>query len=290
MLSYLEPFLGWLAGILLLWIVLRKRVPSADPWLLPIMGLLTGWGLLTIWRLSPSLGQKQMIWYLVGCLGVALGLSLHDLIATLKRYSTVWLLAGILLVTLTFFIGVHPGGSGPKLWLNLFGVYLQPSEPLKLLMIVYLSAFFADQIRPNISVMASILPTVVMTALIAILLIFQRDLGTAALFVCIYIFMLALTTHRRRFLWIFPLVVLAAGVAGYFLFDVVHLRVDTWLNPWLQADSASYQLVQGQIAIATGKLFGTGPGLGSPGFIPVAVSDFIFAAIAEETGLLGSSA
>jgi len=289
-LSYLLPFAGWLAGMLLLRQVVKKSLPGADPWLLPIMGMLTGWGLLTVWRLSAALGQKQLIWYLVGCLVIVLGISMRNLVATLKRYSTVWLVAGILLVTLTFFLGVHPSGGGPRLWLNLFGVYLQPSEPLKLLMIVYLSAFFADQIRPNITLMASILPTVVITALIAVLLVFQQDLGTAALFVCIYIFMLVLTTRRRRFLWIFPLVALAAGVAGYFLFDVVRVRVDTWLNPWLQPAGASYQLVQAQIAIAAGKVFGTGPGLGSPGFVPVAVSDFIFSAIAEESGLLGTSA
>jgi hypothetical protein len=70
----------------------------------------------------------------------------------------------------------------------------------------------------------------------------------------------------------------------------VRTRVDIWLNPWLQTAGASYQLVQAQIAIAAGGLIGTGPGLGSPQFIPVAVSDFIFSAIAEETGLLGTSA
>jgi hypothetical protein len=84
--------------------------------------------------------------------------------------------------------------------------------------------------------------------------------------------------------------VLAAGVAGYFLFDVVRVRVDTWLNPWLQPAGASYQLIQAQIAIAAGKNFRHWPGLGNPGFIPVAVSDFIFSAIAEESGLLGTSA
>ncbi len=78
---------------------------------------------------------------------------------------------GLLLVALTFFVGVNPSGSGPRLWLNLFGVYFQPSEPLKLLMLVYLAAFFADQIRPNISILASALPTLLMTALIGVLLI-----------------------------------------------------------------------------------------------------------------------
>ncbi|MFZ3069736.1 MAG: FtsW/RodA/SpoVE family cell cycle protein [Anaerolineaceae bacterium] len=288
--TYALPWFGWLAGILILDFFVKSRLPARDPWLVPLVGALTGWGLLTIWRLSPSLGLKQLIWFLVSIVVVVVGLNIKDLIAILKRYKYFWLVLGLILVALTFIIGVNPSDSGPNLWLNLFGVYIQPSEPLKLLMIVYLAAFFADQIRPNVSVMSSILPTVLITGLVGLLLIGQRDLGTASLFVCLYVFMLAVTTRRRRFLWIFPLIVLAAGVAGYFLFDVVRARVDIWLNPWLETTGASYQLVQAQIAVAVGGLTGTGPGLGSPQLIPVAVSDFIFSAIGEETGLLGTSA
>jgi len=58
-LSIFEPFLGWLAGILTLKFCIKKRLPNADPWLLSIMSALTGWGLLTVWRLSPNLGQKR---------------------------------------------------------------------------------------------------------------------------------------------------------------------------------------------------------------------------------------
>ena len=126
-LSYLLPFAGWLAGILLLRLVLKapasnRPLASAD------YGYAHGLGLLTVWMLS-QLWAKAARLVLGRLLSYRLGFVYARFNAALKRYSTVWLVAGILLVTLTFFFGVHPSGSGPKLWLNLFGVYLQPSEP-----------------------------------------------------------------------------------------------------------------------------------------------------------------
>ncbi len=288
-LRYLLPLLGRAAGITALQFGAKKLLPRHDETLLPLVGALSGWGLLSIWRLSPALGAKQLLWFLGGVLLMIGGMSIKNLIAVLKQYKYVWLALGLLLVGLTFFIGVNPSGSGPRLWLNLFGVYFQPSEPLKLLLLVYLAAFFADQIRPNISILASILPTLMMVALVGVLLVSQRDLGTASLFAVMFVFMLALTP-KAALSWLFPLIIAAAGTAVITCFDIVRAMVDIWLNPWLQPSGASYQLVQAQIAIAVGGLIGTGPGLGGPQFIPVAVSDFTFSAIAEETGLLGTSA
>ena len=284
------PFLVWLGAVLLLHKAVRERLPNRDPWVFPIFAALVGWGLQTVWRLSPSLGQKQLGWFLAGCVFFWLGLKTKRLSHLLKRYKYVWLLIGLLLIGLTFFIGVNPTGSGPQLWLKALGFYIQPSEPLKLLMIVYLAAFFADQIKPNITLLGSLLPTLFVTATAGLLLVVQRDIGTASLFVCLYILMLTVTTQRRRFLWIIPLAAVLAGIVGYFVFDVVRERIDIWLNPWAQSTGNAYQLIQAQIAIAAGGLAGTGPGLGSPLFIPVAVSDFIIPAVSEETGLLGTAA
>ena len=288
--QFFIPFFVWLGGILVLNKAVRRKLPNRDPWIFPTFAALIGWGLLTVWRLSPSLGQKQLGWYLLGCVIFWLGLNINRLSYLLKRYKYVWLLIGLSLIGLTFLVGVNPTGAGPQLWLSAFGFYFQPSEPLKLLIIIYLAAFFADQIKPNITLLASIFPTLIVTAIAGFLLIVQRDLGTASLFVCLYILMLTVTTQKRRFLWLIPAAAIVAGGIGYFVFDVVRARIDIWLNPWAQASGSAYQLVQAQIALAAGGLAGTGPGLGSPLFIPVAVSDFIFPAVAEETGLLGSSA
>ncbi len=287
---FFVPFVGWLIGILVLYKAIRRKLPTRDPWIFPTFAALVGWGLLTVWRLSPNLGLKQLGWYIVGCALFWLGLNTSHLSRLLKRYKYVWLLIGLLLIGLTFFVGVNPQGTGPHLWLQALGFYLQPSEPLKLLIIVYLAAFFADQIKPNITLLGSVLPTLIVAGMAGFLLIVQRDLGTASLFVCLYVLMLTVTTQKRRFLLLIPLVGIVAGVIGYYVFDVVRARIDIWLDPWAQASGNAYQLVQAQIAIAAGGLAGTGPGLGSPLFIPVAISDFIFPAVAEETGLLGSSA
>ena len=175
------PFLVWLGAVLLLHKAVRERLPNRDPWVFPIFAALVGWGLQTVWRLSPSLGQKQLGWFLAGCVFFWLGLKTKRLSHLLKRYKYVWLLIGLLLIGLTFFIGVNPTGSGPQLWLKALGFYIQPSEPLKLLMIVYLAAFFADQIKPNKT--AGIAAHDAFCDRHSGLLRLQRDIGTQ-LFVC----------------------------------------------------------------------------------------------------------
>lgn len=287
---YFIPFAAWLAGTLSLNYAVKRFLPNRDPWVFPIVMLLCGWGLLTVWRLSPAMGQRQVIWFLLACLLFYIGIRQKELVTKLKRLKYLWLLFGLLLIGLTFWIGVNPSGTGPARWLNAFGVYFQPSEPLKLFLLVYIAAFFADQVKPNTSLLSSILPTLIIIAITAVMLMSQRDLGTAALFLGFYVLMLAVSTNSRKYLWIVPLLAITAIVIGYFTLDIVKTRVDIWLNPWLNTSGSSYQISQAQIAIASGGLFGAGPGLGSPGFVPVAVSDFVFTAIAEETGLLGTSA
>jgi len=288
--EYFFPFFIWLFSVLLMQRSISRKLPNRDPWIFPAVAALSGLGMLTIWRLSPDLGLKQALWFLFGMLLFLFALNAKDLIIGLKKFKYVWLFAGLILIGLTFVIGVNPNGVGQRLWLKVFNFYIQPSEPLKLLLIIYLAGFFADQIRPNISWISSVFPTLVVIGLAGLLLLAQRDLGTASLFVMLYVLMLSVTTQKRKLLWIIPGLALLAGTIGYFAFDVVKSRVDIWLNPWLDTSGSSWQLAQAQIAIAAGGISGTGPGLGSPQFVPVAVSDFIFTSIAEELGLFGTAA
>lgn len=287
---YFIPYAIWLFGTILIQRNIERKLANRDPWIFPATAVLIGIGLMTIWRLSPNLGLRQSFWYLIGSGLFIYALSLPELIKTIRNYKYVWLFLGLILIILTFIIGVNPMGVGQKLWLKVFGIYIQPSEPLKLLLIIYLAAFFADQLKPNITWISSVFPTLIVVVFAGLLLIAQRDLGTASIFICLYVLMLSVTTQKRRLLWIIPLLALIAGMIGYFAFDVVKTRVDIWLNPWLDASGSAWQLAQAQIAIATGGITGTGPGLGSPQFVPIAVSDFIFTAIGEELGLLGTSA
>jgi cell division protein FtsW (lipid II flippase) len=277
----------WLVGFLFLQRQLEKYLPAHDPYLLPVCALLTGWGLLTIWRLDETFGIRQTIW-----LGLSLGLGgillrFPSLIVLLKRYKYLWLVSGLALTVLTFFFGTYPGGVGPKEWLGCCGVYIQPSEPLKLLLIIYLAAYLSDRIPFNFNLINLLAPTLVLTGVALTILVAQHDLGTAILFIGLYAVIIFVASGKLRLLLISGGILLAAGFAGYRLFDVIKLRVDAWINPWVDASGRAYQIVQSLISVATGGIFGLGVGLGSPGVVPVAHSDFIFTAITEETGLIG---
>jgi cell division protein FtsW (lipid II flippase) len=279
--------LAWFAVFTILNWQSSRKLPHRDPFLLPIVAVLTSIGLTMIWRLYPNLGQRQTVWLLLSGAVVFVGLQFPQILTLLKKYKYIWLVLGLVLLGLTIIFGQNPTGSGPALWLKVFGFYFQPSEPLKLLMVIYLAGFFTDRVILKKNTLAPILPTLMVTGLALVLLVSQRDLGTAIIFMAIYLLMLFAINGSRWVLWAAPLAILAAGTVGYFFIDVVHIRLSTWLHPFSDPTGTSYQIIQSMIGIASGGTLGAGLGMGSPSLIPVAVSDFIYAAIGEELGLAG---
>jgi peptidoglycan glycosyltransferase len=293
----------WLACALASVFVLRRVLPDHDPCLLPIVFLLTGWGLALIWRLTPRFGLRQTAWLAVATLALlAIAAAPSDL-RWLRRFRYTWLFAGLALTALTLIFGVNPSGVGERLWLGCCGFYLQPVEILKLLLVVFLAAYLAERGEPLFRTtlpdhaagsappprMPYFLPVLTMWGFSMLILLSQRDLGMSTLFFAAFLVMLYLASGRAAYVLVGLALLALGGVIGYFLFDVVRLRVEAWWNPWADASGRSYQIVQSLIALASGGLAGRGPGLGAPTLIPVAHSDFIFAALAEEWGLLGAA-
>ena len=128
---YFIPYAIWLFGTILIQRNIERKLANRDPWIFPATAVLIGIGLMTIWRLSPNLGLRQSFWYLIGSGLFIYALSLPELIKTIRNYKYVWLFLGLILIILTFVIGVNPMGVGQKLWLKVFGIYIQPSEPFK---------------------------------------------------------------------------------------------------------------------------------------------------------------
>ena len=294
-------FAAWAALTTLAHRTSSKRAPDSDALLLPVAALLAGWGLLTIFRLDPSFGLRQTLWLTVSTLAFIFILRLPADLNFLRRYKYVALALGLLLTALTLLFGTNPAGFGPRLWLGGGTIYLQPSEPLKLLLVAYLAAYLADYlpstIQPsqqrrirNLLSLPFLVPTLLMTGLSLLILLVQRDLGTASIFLLVYALILYLATGKKRIPVLISLGLILAGLVGYYYVDIIHLRISAWLNPWADPSGRSYQIIQSLLAIANGGLFGRGPGIGAPTLVPVALSDFIFAAIAEETGLLGAVA
>lgn len=289
-LAHWTGFFAWIVLITFAHRATIKHLPERDPYLFPAAALLAGWGLLTIWRLDEVFGLRQTIWLAISVFVFILALYSPQNLTFLRRYKYVLLSGGLFITALTLIFGTNPLGVGPRLWLGGEGVYFQPSEPLKLLLVIYLSAYLADRVGIGLVSSRSTLlfPTLIVTGLALLLLLVQRDLGTASIFICIFTTIIFIVTGKRRVLISAVFFLAIALIVGYFFIDVIRIRVEGWLNPWDDPSGSSYQIVQSLLAVANGGTIGRGPGLGSPLLVPVAISDFIYAAIAEETGLAGT--
>jgi cell division protein FtsW (lipid II flippase) len=295
----------WIVGI---WVgcawglhkVSDRRLPYRDSYLLPTMMLLVGWGINTIDRLAPAFADREAMWLIFSSLIFGMILYLpHDL-NWLRSYRYTWLVLGLGLLIVTILLGVNPSGGGPRLWLDFGRVFYQPSELLKILLVVFMASYLADHwltlrhefiqvgfLKIPLPAMSFFAPILLMWGLCMVILIWQRDLGTATLFFVVFMLMLYLASGQEMLIVGGTLLLSIAGFVAYLLFDVVALRIEIWLNPWAEPEGRAFQLVQSLMAISAGGVMGQGIGEGLPTAIPVVHSDFIFAAIAEEWGLIG---
>ena len=288
--SHWIGYVIWGTSVFLIHTRIAKFTPDADPFLFPIAAILAGWGLLTIWRLDSEFGLRQALWLGFCAVFLIAAIRFPKNLEILHRYKYLFLFSGLILTALTLVLGTNPGGSGPRLWLGCCGLYLQPSEPLKLLLVVYLAAFFADRIPIQTGLLPLVIPSLFLTGIAISILITQRDLGTAGIFIFLYAAMVYMASGKRRLLLISFALLLLAGFVGYFFVDIIRYRLTAWIDPWTDPSGRSYQVIQSILAVANGGIYGRGPGMGSPGLVPVAHSDFIFTSIAEETGMIGSFA
>jgi cell division protein FtsW (lipid II flippase) len=298
------------------WVLSRWR-PGHDRLLLPLAGMLSGLGLAEVARLAPNLSAgvqgpvawlalptfltRQIAWLGLGTLALlAVALVPRDL-RWLSRYRYTWLLVGLALLATTLVLGVNPSGFGARLWLGAMGIYFQPSELLKLLLLVFLASYLEDRREVLLEVEARIGrwqvphpaylgPMLLMWGFSMLLLVWQRDLGAALLFFGVFLAMLYAATGQGRYVLTGLILLVVATIVGYRLFDHVALRVDAWWNPWEEASGRSFQIVQSLLAFASGGVLGQGLGQGLPTAIPVVHTDFVFAALGEEYGLMGTLA
>lgn len=287
---------AWAACALLGEWALTRRLGRRDALLFPLAMIMSGWGLLAIYRLLPTFGERQAVWLLIATAALLLAACWPRLLAIVRAYRYLLLVLGIMLLLATISFGTNPSGApgAPALWLNVGAFFFQPSELLKIMLVVFLASYLGEQapmLRAGISglrVSPQIAgPLVLMWAVCIIILVWQRDLGTAVLFFLVFLLLLYIASADVRLLLAGAVLIAFAAAAAYLLFDVVRLRVDIWWNPWADPDGRAYQIVQSLMTFAAGGVSGEGIGQGFPAYVPVAHSDFIFAALAEEWGLVG---
>lgn len=313
------PFLGWIGCAVVGNNLLNRHLPARDALLFPLVMLLSGWGLVVIDRLAPNFADRQGVWLILSVTAMLIVAIFPHALHWLRNYRYILLVIGLTLLVSTILLGQNPSGlaGAPQLWLGIslntpptgtadsltqtnWGIFFQPSEALKIILVAFLASYLGEQapalraagLKPSdqpFSLSPRIVgPILLMWGLSVVILIWQRDLGTAILFFLVFLILLYVASGYTRILLSGALLVIVAAVVAYYLFSVVQLRIDIWLNPWPEADGRAYQIVQSLLAFASGSVFGQGITQGSPTYIPVVHSDFVFAALAEEWGLLGA--
>ena len=293
--------------------VTRATVPFADPYLLPIAGLLSALGVTEIYRLHPNDAFKQGSWIIVGVAGFAAVLFvLHRDYRRIESYKYIFGLTAIGLLVLPILPVVGQTVNGARLWVHVGGLQFQPGELAKIMLIVFLAGYLREkrevlaQGRPK-----DFGPLLVIWGMAILVLLETRDLGGGLLYFGIFLAMLFVATGRVAFVAI-GLVLFLVGSAGVWkVTPHVQERVTDWRHPWtdhpvycpsapghlaLRQNCQSYQIVQSMYSIAHGGYTGTGLGrgtvttLGGTQLIPYAKTDFIFSVIAQEVGLVGTAA
>lgn len=297
--SALLPAAVFAALLLAIHIWLSLLGSHADQLLLPAAAGLAAVGLIVVARLDPESLWRQTIWAALGLMAAAGALAVLREPSWLKRYKYTWavLALGILLVTLVF--GRDPHGGGAALWINVGPVQFQPSEVLKVLLVVFLAGYLDDKreliaratfrLGPlRLPPLPYLGPLFLMWGLTLLLLAVQKDLGLALLLFGLFLAMLYVASSRLTYVVGGLALFLAGAYVMNFFFAYVQVRVRGWLDPWYDPSGASYQIVQSLLAFGNGGLLGTGLGRGQPTLVPAAVTDFPFAAIGEELGLAGA--
>jgi cell division protein FtsW (lipid II flippase) len=293
-------------------LVARLTVPWADPYLLPMAGLLTGIGLTEIYRLNPDDAFRQGLWIVVALVAFAATLLLlHRDYRRLESYKYLFGLTAIALLVLPALPVLGQSVNGARLWIHVGSLQFQPGELAKVFLIVFLAGY----LREKREVLAQgrlkdFGPLLVIWGGAMLVLVETNDLGSALLYFGIFLAMLYVATGRALYVGLGAALFVGGAAVVYHYVAHVRDRITIWLHPWTdhavycpingkmlpRQDCASYQLVKSLYSVAHGNWAGTGLGKGTfettegHQLIPYLNTDFIYSALAQELGLVGVAA
>ena len=284
-------------------LVVRRWARDADPILLPTATLLAGIGFAVIYRLEPRLAAAQASWLLFGVVLFALTLIVIRDHRQLDGFTYTIGLLGLLMLLLPLAPVIGREVRGARLWVDLGPLQFQPSEIAKVLIVIF-AASYLNARRELLAVATRRLgpialpeprhlgPLLLAWGISLAVLFFEKDLGSSLLFFGIVVVMVWVATARGAYLALGGILFGIGAFLGYQVFSHVQERVTVWLHvlePEFIQDEG-FQVAQSLFALATGGIAGTGLGLGRPQEIPDVETDFVFSAIGEELGLLGTMA
>jgi cell division protein FtsW (lipid II flippase) len=285
---------------------LRRALPDADPYLFPLVALLSAFGLVMVYRIDETLARDQANWFVLAL--VLFALTIHYLrdYEALERYRYTIAVVGILLLMAPRLPGIGQQVNGAYLGVKLGPLAFQPAEFSKICIVVFLASYLRERREVlivgarrvagvTIPPLKHLGPLLVVWGASMFLLVFIRDLGSSLMFFAAFLALLYVATGRFSFVVIGMLMFLAG--AWFFASTVphVHDRVEVWLDPYQHPSGTGYQILQSIFAQADGGLFGKGFGqalITIPGsdnaLLPAAQTDTIYALIVNELGLFGA--
>jgi len=267
-----------------------------DVWFLGAVLALLAIGLVMMGSASMAIADKQFhepfyyIWRQLGYITVALLLGwvvLHVPVDWWNKVSTQLLIAGIVLLMVVLVVGKQVNGS--TRWIDLGVIKIQPSELMKLFAVIFISGYLlrrGDEVRNSIK---GFLKPMLILCVIGVLLLLEPDFGSGVVIALTALSMMFLGGVR---LWQFGVLILMMVTALMLLAYSSPYRVErltSFLNPWADPFNSGFQLTQALIAFGRGEWLGVGLGASVQKlfYLPEAHTDFLFAVISEETGLLG---
>ncbi|MBR4080239.1 MAG: FtsW/RodA/SpoVE family cell cycle protein [Clostridia bacterium] len=251
------------------------RLFPADKLLLSLTNFLCALGVLVLYSTNPTYAYQQAVYYGVGVGAMVVCIYLVRFVRSWHAPAILLFPVSLALLALPLAIGRETNGA--KNWFYVGGISIQPSEIVKLSLLIIVS-FYMSRHR--------MLPWLVFSVCCLGLLMLQKDLGTALMYYGTTLMLYYASTGNLLVTGIGLGGGACAAMLGYKMFAHVKKRVAIWRNPWSDYENAGYQIVQGLMALASGGLIGVGLGLGSPRTIPVYHTDFIFAVICEQFGLI----
>ena len=279
---------------------MKRFAPHANPILLPVAGTLNGIGYVFIARLQDELAGLQALWTLISVLAFMIILAKGSPVRQYQRYKYSFLFLGFVLLLLPLFPLVGKEINGARIWVSIGPLNFQPAEFAKISLAIFFAGYLVER-REILSITNSkilgisapeprhIGPIVFAWFVSLIIMVMEKDLGSSLLFFILFLSLLWIATQRNIYLLIGSTLFLAGAIFAWGQFSHVQKRVDIWLHPFNDPTGDGYQIVQSAFALAEGGLTGTGLGLGTPERIPAAETDFIFSAIGEELGLIGTT-
>ena len=247
----------------------------ADDLLLSLTNFLCALGILILYDTNRAYAWPQVIAYGIGLFCMIFCVYLIRAVRFWRLPALLMIPVSLLLLALPLLLGREINGA--RNWITVGSFSFQPSEVVKLPLVLVLAWFMSRR---------KMLPWLLFSVACLSLLMLQKDLGTALVYYCVALLLYWISSGNWAITALGAVGGCATAVLGYRMFAHVRTRVAIWINPWANYESAGYQIVQGLMALASGGLFGVGLGLGSPTAIPVYQSDFIFAVICEQFGLV----